>query len=615
MERQIILSRLLDKYENSKHLLQPGSSVRRVMLRIDRKELPEYKYDEGSAIRDAYNNAAISLEKDGLVSVVWARPGRMSVIALNLPSLDEAYRRCGRQHPRDKADAVIALLERALHEPFCDWIGCWKQEVCETARRTYKVPSFCRDDLSTLEKLAAAFHEYDCLNGAPISMRTFSIACFQDSKIFERECRDEFLRIAEKYDAELNEMCRQRALSQREKLAFLGIYARPELFELSGNCKIKTLDGMIDLAAAGKFGLGLPSTMTDSIATFDLTGISRITFIENKTNYDECILSADAAIKEYENGIVKDFDHNLRLLRQALQKGDVERLRPVLTDDSVYETDTSGKRYYGPADIVNRFRYVVDFHEGKYYAHMAEITEVDAENMEFPVGTKCIVLAADQEDNYESIVFMTTDDDGNISRIKVSRDGRYHFEIKHPPRVRTPLDDIEVPNSVAEPIMARAKLHGFLGADAEFDQIVEDPYYSSHADNAKRMLDALQSDPQPDAKQAIDYILSYLFAKAVEDTVNHSRPNPAMETRLTASYCPSDAMRGELRTTLAPKTHARLVNDKELAEQFGNDLFGFMEMAGKTEDDFTDTFTQAAVIVQRIGQLYAEHGFSPSEGG
>lgn len=295
MERRVILFRLLDKYESSKHLLQPGVSARRVMLRIDRKELPEYKYDEGSVIRDAYNNAAISLEKDGLVSVEWARPGRISVIALNLPSLDEAYRRCGRQHPRDKADAVIALLERALPEPSCDWIGCWKQEVCKTACLTYKVPSFCKDGLSSLEKLVTAFRVYDSLNGTLISMRAFSIACFQDSKIFERECRDEFLRIAEKYDVELNETCRQRDLSQREKLAFLGIYARPELFELSGSCKIKTLDGVIDLAAAGKFGIGLPSTMTDSILAFDLTGINKITLIENKTNYDEYLLSEKSA--------------------------------------------------------------------------------------------------------------------------------------------------------------------------------------------------------------------------------------------------------------------------------------------------------------------------------
>ena len=63
------------------------------------------------------------------------------------------------------------------------------------------------------------------------------------------------------------------------------------------------------------------------------------------------------------------------------------------------------------------------------------------------------------------------------------------------------LDDIEIPESVAEPILARAKFHGFLATDTEFDQIAEDPDYSSHADNAKRMLDALHADPQPDSKQ------------------------------------------------------------------------------------------------------------------
>lgn len=60
--------------------------------------------------------------------------------------------------------------------------------------------------------------------------------------------------------------------------------------------------------------------------------------------------------------------------------------------------------------------------------------------------------------------------------------------------------------------------------------------------------------------------------------------------------------------------HSKLVNMMELAEQFGNDLFSFMEMTEKTEDDFIDTFIQAAVIVQRIGQLYAKNGFMLEEG-
>ncbi|MFR1478631.1 MAG: hypothetical protein ACLSB9_24495 [Hydrogeniiclostridium mannosilyticum] len=35
MKQNILLSHLLDKYEKSKHLTQPGTSTRRVMLRIE----------------------------------------------------------------------------------------------------------------------------------------------------------------------------------------------------------------------------------------------------------------------------------------------------------------------------------------------------------------------------------------------------------------------------------------------------------------------------------------------------------------------------------------------------------------------------------------------------
>lgn len=326
-----------------------------------------------------------------------------------------------------------------------------------------------------------------------------------------------------------------------------------------------------------------------------------------------CLLSADAAIDEYGKGAVKDFDHDLRLLRYTLQKGQAERLRSVLAENCIYETDTSGSSYRGADEIIDRFNYVAENHEGEYFAHLAEITEIDEESLEFPVGTRCIVLAADEEDHYESIVFVTVDEEGNIARIKVSTDSRYHFRIEYPERVKTPLDDIEVPESVTESIIARAKFHGFLDWETDFDQIAEDPSYSSHADNAKRMLDALRADPQPDAIAAIKYIFGYLFAKAVEMTVNEKHENPDHKTRLTASYSPFDALRGQLATTLEPEKHAKLENAAELARQFGNDMFSFMEMAGKTEEDFEEIFTQAAVIVQRIGQLYASNGFEGTE--
>ena len=66
-EAQVILNRLLDKFENSKHLSEPNVSRRRVMLRIDKRELPEYQYED-AVVRDAYNAAARELEQQALVT-------------------------------------------------------------------------------------------------------------------------------------------------------------------------------------------------------------------------------------------------------------------------------------------------------------------------------------------------------------------------------------------------------------------------------------------------------------------------------------------------------------------------------------------------------------------
>ncbi len=142
-----------------------------------------------------------------------------------------------------------------------------------------------------------------------------------------------------------------------------------------------------------------------------------------------CILSGDVAIREYENGIVKDFDHNLRLLRYSLGKGDPERMAKVLAPNVVYETDTSGKSYHGARSIIDRFTYIHNNRDGEYSTYFAIITEVDVPDMEYPVGTRCIVLADGDSDDYESIAFMTVDDNGMITKIKISTDGRYHFKI------------------------------------------------------------------------------------------------------------------------------------------------------------------------------------------
>lgn len=293
MRKTIILSRLLDKYENSKHLFEPGVSNRRVMLRIasGNKELPEYDYQDAS-IRDAYNEAAIALEEDGFVTNEWVK-GRpvLSCVSLNLDKVMECYSFIGRTHPKELAAQVVSAVIEKLSHVSTAWIAAWRDEICMEAQRRFRVPSYCRNDLQLLSDLLTAMNMYDTLRGDSVTMRAFSSKCYHDTKYFERNVRDHFLRIAQTYHSGLSQACEQEALGTRDQLAYLGIYARPELYELAGNCMIHTTAGTIDLSAASAYGLALPSSMVDCITSIDLNNIQKVTFIENKTNYDEYILS------------------------------------------------------------------------------------------------------------------------------------------------------------------------------------------------------------------------------------------------------------------------------------------------------------------------------------
>ena len=288
-EQGDIINRLLDKYENSKHLLDPGTSLRRVMLKVEKKDFPEYIYED-AVIRDAYNEAALELEKKHLVQLEWVK-GRpvLSAIVLRLDQISQCYAFAERMHPKVRASQIIQLIDGSLKDVAIPWIIAWKVDVCRSAAEQLKIPVFCKTDDTPLQDLLCAFRGYSALSGS-ITMRAFSSKCFSDTKYFERNVRDLFLRIARKYDADLANSCDENELGEREKLAYLGIYARPELYELAGNCTIRTNQGSICIGAA-PYGLALPSTLVDCIAEIDLTAIRCITFIENKTNYDAYVMS------------------------------------------------------------------------------------------------------------------------------------------------------------------------------------------------------------------------------------------------------------------------------------------------------------------------------------
>lgn len=306
MEQNVILSRLLNKYENSKHLTRPGTSNRRVMLRVDKDELPEY-HRENVAVRDRFNQAAKNLEQQGLVQLEWIYGQPVfSKIKLNLARIEKIYRIVGRPHPQQAAHEYYAMIQEALSRVSVSWIATWRDDSCQLLQQEWKLPSVCKKGKAFLRDFLKVLICYESLDHEVTTVRAFSARCLQNSKRFEQEFQEDFLRLAERYDPELNALCAQRTMGPRDKLAYLGIYPHPELYQMSGRCSIVTQSGKIDLESVFPAGLAVPSTAVNAIRIFSLEKIRHITFLENKTNYEEYLFTelADDELAVYHGGFL-----------------------------------------------------------------------------------------------------------------------------------------------------------------------------------------------------------------------------------------------------------------------------------------------------------------------
>ena len=126
------------------------------MLRIDKRELPEYQYED-AVVRDAYNIAARELEQQALVRLEWGEKSRafLSCIVLNLERVAQCYECADRVHPRKKAEEVANIIMQKLADNPVPWIAAWRNAVCAQVRNSMKVPTYCRENDGLLQELFA----------------------------------------------------------------------------------------------------------------------------------------------------------------------------------------------------------------------------------------------------------------------------------------------------------------------------------------------------------------------------------------------------------------------------------------------------------------------------
>ena len=312
-----------------------------------------------------------------------------------------------------------------------------------------------------------------------------------------------------------------------------------------------------------------------------------------------CILSADVAIDAYKDGIVFDHEHHLHLLRQAFVKGESTRMQSVLAKDAVYMTDSSAEVFQGPQAIVDRFRYVHENCNCKHYAYTAEITEGDVD-LPYPVGTRCVLLVAEEESDADdlALVFIDEDDEGKISAITISRDSRYSFRADLPEQESSAEDEFSMPESVSQSMLARAKFHGIIEETLDEAELLNSFSEEEALLQNAQWVWSILHEQSPDISYDIGRnLFGYLFAKSIEQTY--------LPTQTTV-FLREDALAGRIVSALPPAQHAALEEAMSLGGQFYNDLKFFVERKGFPEEKFVDTFREAALLTQRLGQLYAD---------
>ena len=151
-------------------------------------------------------------------------------------------------------------------------------------------------------------------------------------------------------------------------------------------------------------------------------------------------LSGDAAIYEYEKGIVKDEENSLRLIRYTMTGGDPKRLNNVLTDDVEYCSVNCNEPKYGKEDTIAFIDYVRDNRKGDIIIDLATITDSDKDKDQSLVGKRCLLIGYEGEEKYDAALLIEMDKDNNINKIYVDRLIGYSFEIDQPPELNEDND-------------------------------------------------------------------------------------------------------------------------------------------------------------------------------
>ena len=237
------------------------------------------------------------------------------------------------------------------------------------------------------------------------------------------------------------------------------------------------------------------------------------------------VISGDVAIYDYEDGMIRDEEHDLMAIRQTICNGEADRIRSIISEDCKYVSCVGNWDVCGRDEVIDIFESVSKAHSLMHVAHMATLLEAGepetSYKLKFKPGKRCLVIENDHNE-YESIMFVECDENGDMRSIEVTNDSRYCFRIDSSSVQNDELDisEWELP-PLEERIWTRAQ---YLNLIDEDDDYSEDNLNEETRVIAEKMLKEFSDEGLENEK---DYSRAYsdLFGMTFAKSAGHSDDN------------------------------------------------------------------------------------------
>jgi hypothetical protein len=288
--KQLLLNKLLDKFEKSRAYLDESSARRRVMIQLS-TEFTEYDIEK-SETRSLVNSIVHDLGEQGIVDYEWLKHEEGNILSrvwLRLDNLARAYQEAGRIPKKEKADAVLSMILDHSQFVTLSWLNEFLSVTQAAIEARKSAAPFLPDDVKRAKAVLTALQGINDQGGEECLERVFSLKCFGSSKYFENNVRGKVVSILRKYlvddDIDLEPPSDDEVLSQ------VGIVRSPEQIEFSGNMVGKLPGNLVDFSAF-KHGTIINSPTVADLDIISFPYVKKILFIENKANYIDYIFKS-----------------------------------------------------------------------------------------------------------------------------------------------------------------------------------------------------------------------------------------------------------------------------------------------------------------------------------